>query len=580
MGDQIFFLNYRRHIIFMSRYLYIAIILSVHWLSVFSQVSSLHLSSNFQRKANDATPIVLRGTIIMPAGVMRHGYVAIAEGRIVSVSEKQPDLPNAISVNTHGIILPGFVDIHNHVPFNVLPRWSPGRLFTNRNQWRRDPEYARTVRDPINKLRPSHFCDMNAWGELRALVGGTTSIMATDSQSCIHGLVRNLDFNSGFYGTKELNLEHVFNVIDLPPPDSPSARAFFVGAARSFINNPFYEALFVHLAEGTDATAEEEFTFVNSRSLLNPKGAIIHGIPLSAMDFQAMARKSTALVWSPRSNLELYGKTANIEAALDAGVEIALAPDWAITGSSNMLDELKVAAKWNHEHLADRLTDRQLIEMVTSTPAHVAGVDDEVGAIEAGLRADILVINGDHDSPYRAVVNASVADVELVFIDGVPLYGDRTFMERFWKRSELEEIKMPEATKTIATPAANVVVADMEKRLQSALIAEGTSLAPLTERDAFELSTSQAIQMQGHLGKLTVTALPNPSSKDFTLITQSSSSKTLQPRVRDVLGRAVETRNGMEANTTFRIGTHYRPGLYFVEILQGRDRQTLKLIRQ
>src|SRR5688572_29598959 len=82
------------------------------------------------KKAPDGTPIVLRGTIITPDGVIRHGYVAIANGRIASVSDEPPDLPDAVTVNTHGIILPGFVDVHNHLAQNVLPRWSPGRLFT------------------------------------------------------------------------------------------------------------------------------------------------------------------------------------------------------------------------------------------------------------------------------------------------------------------------------------------------------------------------------------------------------------------------------------------------------------------
>src|SRR5678816_3531559 len=175
--------------------------------------------------------------------------------------------------------------------------------------------------------------------------------MTTHAQPCINGLVRNLDLNSGFYGTTELDREHIYNVLDLPPASDPAARAAFAGAASYFIGNPFYEALFIHLAEGTDAAAEDEFTFVQSQSLLNPKGVVIHGIPLSATDFQAMAFNGTALVWSPRSNLELYGHTANLLAALDARVEIALAPDWAVTGSSNMLDELKVAAQWNREQL-------------------------------------------------------------------------------------------------------------------------------------------------------------------------------------------------------------------------------------
>ncbi len=335
-------------------------------------------------------PIVLRGTILTPNGVIRHGYVGIVNGRIVAVSAKQPDIPDAVTVNTEGIILPGFIDLHNHVPWNVLPRWSPGRTFTDQPQWADDPEF-RAFSAPFDRLVAASFCDMNAWGELRALVGGTTSIMATRSFACIHGLVRNLDYNSGFYGTTELDREHIFNAagFQLPPPSDVAGRAAFVQVARFLIANPFYEALAMHVAEGTDAYAEEQFTFLQSRALLNPKGILIHGISLGASDFLAMAATGTALVWSPRSNLELYGTTANIAAALDAGVEIALAPDWALTGSSNMLDELKTAAQWNREHLGGRLTDRQLVDLVTSVPAHVAGVDDEVGFIRPGLRADL-----------------------------------------------------------------------------------------------------------------------------------------------------------------------------------------------
>src|SRR5690349_19845622 len=59
---------------------------------------------------------ILRGTIVTPSGVIKHGYVGIVSGRIVSVSNKEPDIANATTVNTEGIILPGFVDVHNHLP--------------------------------------------------------------------------------------------------------------------------------------------------------------------------------------------------------------------------------------------------------------------------------------------------------------------------------------------------------------------------------------------------------------------------------------------------------------------------------
>src|SRR6188474_66653 len=542
----------------MRKYLFLFVIFSSNYISGFTQTSI---------QAN-ATPIILRGTIIVPEGVIMHGYVGIVNGRIVSVSENSPDLPNAVSVNTHGIILPGFVDAHNHLRSNVVPRWKPSRIYSNRYEWRQDPDFLRLVNGPISRVGSTHFCDMNKWGELRALVGGTTSIMTTQQQPCIHGLVRNLDYNSGFYGTTQLNLEHTYNVLDLPPASAPALRAEFVFVATNyFIPNPFFESLLIHLAEGTDDFSLEEFTFMQSQSLLNSKGVVIHGIPLRPIDFQAMSQHGTSLVWSPRSNLELYGATADINAALDVGVEIALAPDWAVTGSSNMLNELKVAALWNSERLAGRITDRQLVDMATSVPAHIVGIDDEVGAIKVGLRADLVVINGNHNNPYKAVINATAANVDLVFINGVPLYGDRILMKHFWNESQLEKIVSPEATKTIATPGANFLVSDVKNRLQLALQAEGSSLAPLTEANDFVLPVTTLARVPGQgitsnnikeeksrTDKLTMIALPNPSRNYFTLKIQSNSKEVFQLRVLDVSGRIVETRNGMVINTAFNIG--------------------------
>jgi 5-methylthioadenosine/S-adenosylhomocysteine deaminase len=432
-------------------------------------------------EAAGTSSYILRGTVVTPSGVLKHGYVGIVGGRIAAVSAKQPDLAGAPVVRIEGIVIPGFVDIHNHVPWNVLPRWHPPRVYANRYEWRDDPEYHRAARDPFDHLKGSHFCEMNAWGELRGLVGGTTSIMATHEFACVHGLVRNLDYNSGFYGTTEIDREHILDVIGVPLASDEVGRAQFVAGATFYSGNAYFEALAVHVAEGTDAVSEEEFTFLRSQSLLNSKGVLIHGISLGPADFQAMAAAGTALVWSPRSNLELYDTTANVSAALDAGVEVALAPDWAVTGSSNMLDELKTADAWNRSHLGGRLSPRQLVDMVTAVPAHAAGVEDEVGTIQAGLRADLVVLRGDATNPYGSVIRADARDVQLVVIDGVPLYGDGGLMRQFWPASELEPIAIANSTKMLATGAAGVSAAALAAGLGPLLAAEGTSLAPLTE---------------------------------------------------------------------------------------------------
>jgi len=427
-------------------------------------------------------PFILQGTIVTPQTIVRHGYVLIENGRISAVSSKRLDRNGALVINTEGTIYPGLVDLHNHVPWNVVPRWSPPRLYSNRFEWRIDPDYQQKVAIPFNDLiAGGRVCDMNTYGEMRALAGGATSILATHRVSCIRGLVRNLDYNSGFYGTTQLNLEHIISAIEVPPASDLVARAQFVAGARSAIASSFYEALFLHLSEGVDAVSLEEFDFIRSSGLLNPKGACIHCTSLDPDRYQAMAAAGTSLVWSPRSNVELYGRTADIGAALDVGVRIALAPDWAITGSSNILDELRFADRWNAEHLGGRLSDEQLVAMVTSTPAAMAGIDDEVGSIRPGLRADLLVIPDDDDDPYRQLLQAGPQEVRLVLIGGMPVYGDAGAMLAFWDAAQLEPIDIGGTTMALASPAVAFRLADVVSRLEPALQAEGISLAPLTE---------------------------------------------------------------------------------------------------
>jgi hypothetical protein len=79
---------------------------------------------------------------------------------------------------------------------------------------------------------------------------------------------------------------------------------------------------------------------------------------------------------------------------------------------------------------------------------------------------------------------------------------------------------------------------------------------------------------------LQVRALPNPSTTYFTLQIRSSSDKTVQLRVVDAVGRIVEGKSGLAANSTHRVGYSYRPGVYFAQVLQGGKMITLKLIKQ
>lgn len=76
-----------------------------------------------------------------------------------------------------------------------------------------------------------------------------------------------------------------------------------------------------------------------------------------------------------------------------------------------------------------------------------------------------------------------------------------------------------------------------------------------------------------------VTVLPNPSTGYFTLKLESRNNTPVNMRVTDQMGRVVDSKTGMGANSTVRVGQDYAAGIYFAEMIQGNTRRTLQLIK-
>jgi hypothetical protein len=76
-----------------------------------------------------------------------------------------------------------------------------------------------------------------------------------------------------------------------------------------------------------------------------------------------------------------------------------------------------------------------------------------------------------------------------------------------------------------------------------------------------------------------VSVQPNPASAYFNLTIAGDGNTRVAIRVYDMLGRVIESRNSLQSNQTLRIGSAYQPGIYLVEIMQGDEVQTLRLVK-
>ncbi|HEY3056399.1 MAG TPA: amidohydrolase family protein [Thermoanaerobaculia bacterium] len=413
----------------------------------------------------------LRGTLVTPDRVIENGVLLVRDAKIIAVGTDVAIPGHTPVIDTGGYIYPGLIDLHNHVTWNAHERWKPPHLTQNRYEWQAMPEYKAALDTPHRKIPDANLCDLERFGEVKALVGGVTSITGSLTRDCSRGLVRNLDFASGF--GKELQYR-VFPFELTPDAENSVRDALKAGTP-----------VVMHVAEGADASSRRELSMARAHQYLTPNTIIVHGVALNEEDFRELGKAGAAFVWSPRSNIELYGQTADVATAKKY-VMMAIAPDWSPSGSSGMIGELRYAAAWNAKQATPIFTSRELVQMATSSPARMAHIADKVGRLEPGLFADYIVVRSNATDAYQALIDARPEDVALVAVNGHPLYGDQKLVSAINPAAKIELVKdVCGSQKALDMSDSDggkaISLGDTINALTSAFATVNVSLGPLTE---------------------------------------------------------------------------------------------------
>jgi 5-methylthioadenosine/S-adenosylhomocysteine deaminase len=372
---------------------------------------------------------VLRGTVVTmrPDGeVLPGGAVYVGDDGVIAAVTPLDPVPagfeNAARITAGGLIYPGLIDLHNHLMYNSLPLWTePARKipWTSHNQWGGAPTYSAQISQPARLLGAAAGRALLRYVETRAIVGGTTSIQGNPRGAVPpdNDLIRNVD--SEKLGTHDDFIRVSTLVADSKEALAPYAAA--VAAGRGFI---------AHSAEGSDPRLRSEFQLLEAVDVVKPQLVAIHGGALNADDFAVMKAGNSSLVWSPFSNLWLYGATADVKTAHAIGVRLCLGSDWGPSGTRNVLWELKVADLWNKAQSV--FTDEELVRMLTSNPGDALAEmwPHSVGRLERGALADIIVVRRSEPDPYRSLIAATESDIRLVVVGGRARYGFRSLMQR------------------------------------------------------------------------------------------------------------------------------------------------------
>jgi 5-methylthioadenosine/S-adenosylhomocysteine deaminase len=408
--------------------------------------------------------IIRGGTVVTMDGsgrVIENGAVAVRRERIIAVgtsAEIAAKYSAADTINAAGkVVMPGLINTHTHVPMVLfrgiaddlmLPEWLQKYIF---------PAEAKNVDEQFVRWGTRLGC-------LEMIEGGTTTYV---DMYYFEDAVAEETARAGMRGVLGETL------IDFPVPDNKTWDAgmqYVEKFAARWKGHPLITPaiaphapytvstdhlkqahefsarqnipLVIHVAEdyAEVKTIQEKYNaspvaYLERIGLLDNRVIAAHMVWPTEEDIKTLALRSVGVGHCPQSNMKLAAGAAPVPQMLKAGVAVGLGTDGAASNNDlNMWEEMDTAAKLHKLIAKDPtvLNAREALEMATIRGARAIHLDREIGSLEAGKLADLLIVTLDsaHQAPlynvYSHLVYATKSsDVETVMINGRIVMQDR-----------------------------------------------------------------------------------------------------------------------------------------------------------
>jgi 5-methylthioadenosine/S-adenosylhomocysteine deaminase len=411
--------------------------------------------------------LILGGTIVtMDASrrVIEDGAIAVSQGRIVAVGPSK-DITSKYSaqqtVDGSGrVITPGLINGHTHIPMVLfrgladdmdLQEWLTKYIF---------PAEAKNVTEEFVRVGTrlglaemirggtTTYCDMYYFEDaiadetskagVRAVLGETViDFPVADNKTNAEAMSYVEKFVSRWKGN-EL-------IIPAIAPHAPyTVSEEHLKAARAFSDRTG-APIVTHISE-TKFEVDESLknkgatpvAYLERIGFLNNKVIAAHMVWPQGDDISVLQRRGVGVVHNPQSNMKLAAGVAPVPKMMDAGVLVGLGTDGAASNNDlNMWEEMDTVAKLHKVFSGDPklISAQQAFEFATIRGAQALHLEREIGSIEVGKRADILVITRDtlNQIPlyniYSDLVYATKgSDVETVVINGRLVMRDRRLL--------------------------------------------------------------------------------------------------------------------------------------------------------
>jgi 5-methylthioadenosine/S-adenosylhomocysteine deaminase len=393
------------------------------------------------------------------------GAVSVRDGRIAAIGPEPPEPHDRTIDAGGGYVLPGFVQTHVHLCQTLFRGYADDLKLMD---WLRNRIWPMEAAHTPASLRAA-----TRLASLELLRSGTTSVLTMET---VH------DTDAVFEAAAEVGIRATIGkcMMDAPPPEAPArlredtrrsideslaihrqwhdtahgriraafAPRFAVSCSRELLEAVASlsgrERALVH----THASEQrEEIAIVRKMSglsnveyladvgLTSPRLCAAHCVWVEAKEQEILASSGVKVMHCPGSNLKLGSGVAPVPEMLARGICVSLGADGAACNNHlDMFGEMRLAATLQAmRHEPGTLTAKQVLWMATRNGASTLGLEHEIGSIQVGRRADLILIDNGHPhlqpgpDPYSTIVYAArPSDVRLTMVDGELLVDEFT----------------------------------------------------------------------------------------------------------------------------------------------------------
>ena len=412
----------------------------------------------------DADLIIKNGTLLtmdFKNSILENGFLAIRGDRISNMGTG--DMPSIKATKIidakGGLVLPGLVNGHTHAAMTLfrgladdlpLMQWLENYIFPAERNMDAEFVYTGTLLALAEMILSgtTTFCDMYLFEEEVAKAAKKAGVR------CLVGEVL-YDFPSPNYGSVGKGLEYTESLIQKWRDDpivsiAVEPHSLFTCSpellmASNELALKHRVPLIIHVAETLNEVSEIKGKYaktpiehLDSLGLLGAHLIADHCVHLGPSDIKKMAEHGVKVVHNPESNMKLASGIAPVPELIKQGVTVGLGTDGCASNNNlDLFSEMDTAAKLHKVHAMDpTVVDAvTVLRMATIQGARALGLQDIIGSLEIGKKADVIVIDTHkpHLTPmYNAVSHlvyaASGNDVTHSVINGKLVMEDRKLL--------------------------------------------------------------------------------------------------------------------------------------------------------